>query len=124
MLSPWPRSDGEVPERSIGAVSKTVVPFAGHRGFESLPLRHSLNYFINLEREIRQPENIGIGGVTLLCQKAISSARTATNVRTAGRADRPGVDLDHDAVRERHAFRHRPAINSAIIGTARSVPTT
>jgi hypothetical protein len=31
---------GEVPERSIGAVSKTVVPFAGYRGFESLPLRH------------------------------------------------------------------------------------
>jgi hypothetical protein len=30
---------GEVPERSIGAVSKTVVPFAGYRGFESLPLR-------------------------------------------------------------------------------------
>ena len=32
-------SDGEVPERSNGAVSKTVVPFAGDRGFESLPLR-------------------------------------------------------------------------------------
>jgi hypothetical protein len=31
--------NGEVPERSIGAVSKTVVPFAGYRGFESLPLR-------------------------------------------------------------------------------------
>jgi hypothetical protein len=31
---------GEVPERSNGAVSKTVVPFAGDRGFESLPLRH------------------------------------------------------------------------------------
>jgi hypothetical protein len=32
---------GEVPERSIGAVSKTVVPFAGYRGFESLPLRQT-----------------------------------------------------------------------------------
>ena len=30
---------GEVPERSNGAVSKTVVPLAGDRGFESLPLR-------------------------------------------------------------------------------------
>jgi hypothetical protein len=29
-----------VPERSNGAVSKTVVPFTGYRGFESLPLRH------------------------------------------------------------------------------------
>jgi integrase len=35
------RSVGEVPERSNGAVSKTVVPLAGDRGFESLPLRHS-----------------------------------------------------------------------------------
>ncbi len=40
MLSPWPREHGEVPERSIGAVSKTVVPLTGDRGFESLPLRH------------------------------------------------------------------------------------
>ena len=32
---------GEVPERSNGAVSKTVVPLTGDRGFESLPLRHS-----------------------------------------------------------------------------------
>ena len=31
--------DGEVPERSNGAVSKTVVLLAGDRGFESLPLR-------------------------------------------------------------------------------------
>jgi hypothetical protein len=30
---------GEVPERSNGAVSKTVVPLTGDRGFESLPLR-------------------------------------------------------------------------------------
>ena len=30
--------DGEVPERSNGAVSKTVVPY-GHPGFESLSLR-------------------------------------------------------------------------------------
>jgi hypothetical protein len=33
---------GEVPERSNGAVSKTVVPLAGDRGFESLPLRQSI----------------------------------------------------------------------------------
>jgi hypothetical protein len=39
MLSPCPRSCGEVPERSNGAVSKTVVLLAGDRGFESLPLR-------------------------------------------------------------------------------------
>src|SRR3954452_21584299 len=39
MLSPRGRSDGEVPERSNGAVSKTVVLLAGDRGFESLPLR-------------------------------------------------------------------------------------
>ena len=32
---------GEVPERSNGAVSKTVVPLTGDRGFESLPLRQS-----------------------------------------------------------------------------------
>jgi hypothetical protein len=36
-------SRGEVPEWSIGAVSKTVVPLAGYRGFESLPLRHSVS---------------------------------------------------------------------------------
>src|SRR5215212_3941202 len=30
---------GGVPEWLNGAVSKTVVPFSGHRGFESLPLR-------------------------------------------------------------------------------------
>src|SRR5580700_10570578 len=40
VLNPRRRSDGEVPERSNGAVSKTVVLFAGDRGFESLPLRH------------------------------------------------------------------------------------
>ncbi len=34
---------GEVPERSNGAVSKTVVPLAGDRGFESLPLRQFRN---------------------------------------------------------------------------------
>jgi hypothetical protein len=38
-------ADGEVPERSIGAVSKTVVPFAGYRGFESLPLRQTASDF-------------------------------------------------------------------------------
>jgi hypothetical protein len=32
---------GEVPERSNGAVSKTVVPLTGDRGFESLPLRQT-----------------------------------------------------------------------------------
>jgi hypothetical protein len=32
VLSAWERSDGEVPERSIGAVSKTVVPLAGTQG--------------------------------------------------------------------------------------------
>ena len=35
-----PATRGEVPERSIGAVSKTVVPY-GYPGFESLLLRHS-----------------------------------------------------------------------------------
>ena len=40
MLNPCSRSRGEVPERSNGAVSKTVVLLAGDRGFESLPLRH------------------------------------------------------------------------------------
>src|ERR1700720_411696 len=34
-----PEFCGEVPEWSIGAVSKTIRPFAGSRGFESLPLR-------------------------------------------------------------------------------------
>ena len=38
-LSRCRRLQGEVPERSNGAVSKTVVPLAGDRGFESLPLR-------------------------------------------------------------------------------------
>src|SRR5580693_959409 len=36
---------GEVPERSNGAVSKTVVPLTGDRGFESLPLRQKLHYY-------------------------------------------------------------------------------
>ena len=44
VLSHWCRSIGEVPERSNGAVSKTVVPLTGDRGFESLPLRHEF-YF-------------------------------------------------------------------------------
>ena len=34
-----PALSGGVPERPIGTVSKTVVPFAGYRGFESHPLR-------------------------------------------------------------------------------------
>src|SRR4051794_23679259 len=42
MLGSYVRSHGEVPERSNGAVSKTVVLLAGDRGFESLPLRHSI----------------------------------------------------------------------------------
>ena len=50
MLSRCPRPLGEVPERSNGAVSKTVVPLTGDRGFESLPLRqfthNSLRYLI------------------------------------------------------------------------------
>ena len=33
------RARGGMPERSIGAVSKTVVPREGHPGFESLSLR-------------------------------------------------------------------------------------
>ena len=33
---------GEVPERPIGAVSKTVVALAGYRGFESHPLRREI----------------------------------------------------------------------------------
>src|SRR5690349_19039816 len=37
-----PPSRGEVPEWSIGAVSKTVVPCEGYRGFESHPLRQIL----------------------------------------------------------------------------------
>jgi hypothetical protein len=32
---------GGVPERSNGAVLKTAVPFAGHRGFKSHPRRLS-----------------------------------------------------------------------------------
>jgi hypothetical protein len=49
VLSAWPRSVGEVPERSNGAVSKTVVPFAGDRGFESLPLRQYIRYYNKLK---------------------------------------------------------------------------
>jgi hypothetical protein len=44
VLSHCSRLSGEVPERSNGAVSKTVVPLTGDRGFESLPLRHEF-YF-------------------------------------------------------------------------------
>jgi hypothetical protein len=44
-LSDGSRIDGEVPERSIGAVSKTVVPRERYRGFESLPLRHQVIVF-------------------------------------------------------------------------------
>src|ERR1700730_14644554 len=46
MLSRCRRLCGEVPERSNGAVSKTVVPLAGDRGFESLPLRHLITYYL------------------------------------------------------------------------------
>jgi hypothetical protein len=48
VLSHCLRLHGEVPERSNGAVSKTVVPLAGDRGFESLPLRNCLNKFNTL----------------------------------------------------------------------------
>jgi hypothetical protein len=41
--------NGEVPERSIGAVSKTVVPLTGDRGFESLPLRQLIIVFKDLD---------------------------------------------------------------------------
>ncbi len=37
-----PISEGEVPEWSNGAVSKTVVPLTRDRGFESHPLRYVL----------------------------------------------------------------------------------
>ncbi len=43
---------GEVPERSNGAVSKTVVGSA-HRGFESLPLRCQLNLGVPLDVHAR-----------------------------------------------------------------------
>src|SRR5690242_9023699 len=49
MVSACGRWDGEVPERSNGAVSKTVVLLAGDRGFESLPLRHNTRYFNRLD---------------------------------------------------------------------------
>src|SRR5258707_14830545 len=39
-----PPSRGEVPEWSIGAVSKTVVPCEGYRGFESHPLRQIIEF--------------------------------------------------------------------------------
>ena len=70
MLSRCPRSLGEVPERSNGAVSKTVVPLAGDRGFESLPLRQHINDIKHLQRNsavgviqrTTQSKNPPIGG--------------------------------------------------------------
>ena len=49
-------ASGEVPERSIGAVSKTVVPFTGYRGFESLPLRQTTRKTLNRQKP---PSNQG-----------------------------------------------------------------
>jgi hypothetical protein len=59
VLSPCPRSCGEVPERSNGAVSKTVVLLAGDRGFESLPLRQFLvrRSFANVRRPSQKLDN-------------------------------------------------------------------
>ena len=56
MLSPWPRLVGEVPERSNGAVSKTVVLLAGDRGFESLPLRQWLDIISEIQRSPIVPQ--------------------------------------------------------------------
>ena len=44
--------NGEVPERSNGAVSKTVVPLAGDRGFESLPLRQPLRNAVEIPKSL------------------------------------------------------------------------
>src|SRR5260221_4455726 len=54
---------GEVPEWSIGAVSKTVRPLAGSRGFESLPLRQFnaliLNSYSLFRRTRKRPHFAG-----------------------------------------------------------------
>src|SRR6266542_141125 len=86
VLSPWPRSDGEVPERSNGAVSKTVVLLAGDRGFESLPLRHPkqlilLNYK-SLHGNRNTPEFPGFssgGSGVVVRRDRLSDGRTGPN---------------------------------------------
>src|SRR5262245_28643466 len=59
MLNPCSRSVGEVPERSNGAVSKTVVLLAGDRGFESLPLRQIIDLPIRFLFHTRSMRSTG-----------------------------------------------------------------
>src|ERR1700720_2369339 len=64
MLSRCPRSLGEVPERSNGAVSKTVVPLTGDRGFESLPLRQPLKNTAEIPKSLGQHGFLILPGYT------------------------------------------------------------
>ena len=87
VLGQWRRRSGEVPERSNGAVSKTVVPLAGDRGFESLPLRH-------FRTELRPPGVAGPGPAapvsgrskialrTLIAWQALAGPMTASQGRS------------------------------------------
>ena len=75
VLSPCRRSDGEVPERSIGAVSKTVVPLAGDRGFESLPLRQpTINYWTS---------NENLAGLLVMIVCRLGGGKALRNIITA-----------------------------------------
>src|SRR5271166_4311939 len=64
---------GEVPERSNGAVSKTVVPLTGDRGFESLPLRQQIGL---------RAKHGGVGrtGPTASGWRPISATRCCINI--------------------------------------------
>ena len=64
---------GGVPERPIGAVSKTVVPFTGYRGFESHPLRQS-------HQTNRSPRRSG-SQKTALFQKGLPPRLGTTPIR-------------------------------------------
>ena len=68
-----------MPERPIGAVSKTVVALAGYRGFESHPLR-------------RVNETCLRAGFSLFARQFSQSAKLSTFTRTLrpGRTPAPG----------------------------------
>src|SRR5580704_421573 len=84
VLSRCPRSLGEVPERSNGAVSKTVVPLTGDRGFESLPLRQK-----PICRRPRPSDNPA-GFLTIIDNSVFTRSYTSVIIRVCRMGHRMG----------------------------------
>jgi hypothetical protein len=111
-LSRHRHSCGEVPERSNGAVSKTVVPLAGDRGFESLPLRQEVcltGAFYGYRR--KRP---GFAGSVSLDETrerdALATSQPALAPFLCQALILPGLGLDTHSVRGRSSARQEAAL--------------